>query len=108
LTGGLVLSGDTTVTLEIEPYLTSITENPEENRIKIWPNPVSESLNISIPASFANGTLEILNLQGVSLKKFYPGNQLQFEAQVHGIPTGIYLLKFVSKQNQIIQQFVKN
>lgn len=108
LSGTLTLNGDTTVTLKIEPYPTAVSDISGHSKLYIWPNPVSETLNVAIPTNYENGIIEILNLHGTSLKKFYPGNQLQFEAQVHDIPTGVYLLKFISKQNQTIQQFVKN
>jgi mannan endo-1,4-beta-mannosidase len=107
LSGTFVLSGDTTVTLKMEPYPTSVTGNPVLNKIKIWPNPASETLNIEIPADFANGTIEILNLQGTLLKKFYPGQQPHYKMQVHDIPAGIYFLKINTAQNIINQSFVK-
>ena len=108
LSGMLTLDGDTTVTLKIEPYPTSISVNQELDQIKIWPNPASEILNVTIPAYYADGTIEILNLQGTSMKKFYPGKEQQFEVSIRDIPAGIYLFQLISKQNQTIQQFVKN
>ena len=107
LSGLLTLNGDTIVTLKIEPYPTSVSENPELNKLRIWPNPVSETLNITIPTNYANGIVEILNLQGTSMKKIYPGNQLQFEIQVHDMPAGIYFLRLISTKNNLNQIFVK-
>ncbi len=64
LSGMLTLKSDTTVTLKMDPYPTPVSENPELNKLRIWPNPVSETLNGTIPANYANATIEILNLQG--------------------------------------------
>jgi hypothetical protein len=107
LSGSLFLSGDTTVTLSMEPYSTVITEKSELKNINIWPNPVSETLNITIPAGFAGGSIEILNLQGTSLKTFYPKHQEIFALSVKEIPSGIYLVKLISQKNYFIQRFVK-
>ena len=106
--GMLELYGDTTVTLKIEPYSTLVSENPESVKIKIWPNPASKTLKVKLPVSYNECTIEIQNLKGVSIKKFYPGNQAEYELPVSDIPAGIYLLKLITEQNQIIQTFVKN
>jgi len=107
LSGTLYLSGDTTVTLKMEPLGTAISENSELQKIKIWPNPVSGILNVNIPAGFVGSAVEILDLKGNSLKMFYPGNQQKFELPLHDIPAGIYLLKMISVTNQISRLFVK-
>ena len=107
LSGMLNLNGDTTVTLNIEPYPTSAKETHELNKISLWPNPTSETLNVKIPTGFAGGTIEILNLQGTILRIFYPKQHAVLSINVDGIPSGLYLLKLNSRQDHIIQRFVK-
>lgn len=107
LTGELYLSGDTTVTLLMQPYPTIVVENAELNKINIWPNPASHTLNIAIPTSYENGKIEILNLQGTVLKKFYPKQNQTFALSVKEIPAGIYILKLFSANRQINEIFVK-
>ncbi len=103
----LNLNGDTTVTLHIEQYPTFTDEIQELNKISLWPNPASETLNIKIPTGFAGGTIEILSLQGTILKIFYPKQNKILTMNVDGIPSGLYLLKINSQQDHIIQRFVK-
>ena len=107
LSGMLNLNGDTTVTLHIEQYPTFTDEIQELNKISLWPNPASETLNIKIPTGFAGGTIEILSLQGTILKIFYPKQNKILTMNVDGIPSGLYLLKINSQQDHIIQRFVK-
>jgi len=107
LTGNLYLSGDTTVTLKMEPLGTAISENSELQNFRIWPNPVSDILNIDIPAGYMGGTVEILDLKGNSIKMIYPVNQQKFEILLLDIPAGIFILKIVSGTNHINRLFVK-
>jgi uncharacterized membrane protein len=107
LSGTLYLSGDTTVTLKMEPLGTAIPENSELQNFRIWPNPVSDLLNIDIPADYMGSTVEILDLKGNSIKRFYAGQNQKVQIQVNNIPAGIYLLQIISHSNQINRLIVK-
>ena len=107
LSGSLILENDTTITLEMIPYLTSATNKSESGNIQIWPNPVSETLNLQMPPGFNANSIEIFDINGISVKKFIISQQQQFALEVHDLPQGIYLLKIVSSQNYINQLFIK-
>ena len=107
LLGSLYLNGDTTVTLIMEPYSTSISENPEFTKSRLWPNPATKTLNVNLSGNFLGGTIEIMDLQGTVIKKFSPGLQHKYQLSVSDIPAGTYLLRIVSQQNQTTQMFVK-
>ncbi len=108
LSGTIQLSGDSTVTLQMNPYTTNIIQNEDLNNLKIWPNPVTEVLNLQIPASYCGGFLEIVNLQGKTLKKIDRVQSLQIELWVNDIPRGIHFLRITSNQNQLNGLFIRN
>jgi len=108
LSGSLYLNNDTTVILQMEPYTTSINKKSELNEINLWPNPASEFLNVTIPNGVEQGVIEIIDLKGTSLKKFYPGKERQIELPIQEISAGIYFLKLISKHKSINQVFIKN
>lgn len=67
----------------------SVSESELENNIKIYPNPVSESLSISAP-NIALQTVEIFNLNGQILKTFCSD---LYSLPVGELASGMYLLK---------------
>jgi hypothetical protein len=57
--------------------------------------------------NFAQGSIEILNLQGVSLKKVQLEEGFQSEINVRDIPSGTYFLRFDESKSQVNQLFIK-
>ncbi len=108
LSGILYLAGDTIVNLTMVPYSTSISEKPEQDHFRIWPNPVSEILNVKIPPVFLNGSVEVIDLNGNVLKNQITGENLNLRISVNEIPPGIYILKLVLGENMVTRFFLKN
>ena len=95
-----VMSGTVNVLLS-----TSISEMQHSNFIKIFPNPVSNYLNISIDGKeFENSDIEIINTLGQIVLKVPFSKTID----VSRISMGIYSLKLLSKNSQIhYSRFVK-
>ncbi len=107
VSGTIYLTGDTTVNLTMVPYATPAITNKLGNGIKIWPNPVNDILYFEVPANFAGGTVEIFNLQGVSLKKVQLNEGIQSEINVSYIPSGMYFLRIDEAIKYVNQMFIK-
>jgi hypothetical protein len=107
VSGTLILNGDTTVNVTMVPYATPAITDELGSGFKIWPNPVNDFIYFEVPVNFTQGTVEILNLQGVSLKKVHLKEGFQFEINVRDIPSGMYLLRINESKNQINQLFLK-
>lgn len=106
IAGTLFLTGDTTVTLTLEPLGTSVNENQEINNFSIWPNPASHVLNVAVPRISESGTVEILDLKGNSIKKWNYLLSRKIELLINDIPAGIYIIRIISNKNQFNRQFV--
>lgn len=107
VSGTLVLAGDTTINVTMVPYATPAITDEIGNGFKIWPNPVNDFIYFEVPVNFTQGTAEILNLQGVSLKKVQLKEVYHSEINVSEIPSGMYLLKITDSKSQVNKLFIK-
>jgi len=107
ISGTLILAGDTTVNITMLPYATPAITDEIGSGFKAWPNPVNDFIYFEVPGNFAQGTVEILNLQGVSLKKVQFEKGFQSEINVSDIPSGMYFLKIDESKKQVNQLFIK-
>jgi len=93
-----------------------VPENPNRNvdrvethcnaSLRIYPNPVQNLLFIQFEDDFPL-QYEILDLQGRTVRSLQSARNGQ-SVDVSALPTGIYLLKFVIKNQIHVQKFVKN
>ncbi len=89
-------------------YIIGITENPDkEFFIKIFPNPTSDFITISINPLTGKSSDYIIELYDLLGKKLYTGTYRQNEIQLDMFtyPTGTYLLKVMMKGNKTLQNF---
>jgi len=107
ISGTLILAGDTTVNITMLPYATPAITDKIGSGFRIWPNPVNDFIYFEVPGNFAQGIVEILNLQGVSLKKVQFEKGFQSEINVGDIPSGMYFLKIDESKKQVNQLFIK-
>ncbi|HEY8896151.1 MAG TPA: T9SS type A sorting domain-containing protein, partial [Niastella sp.] len=80
-------------------------------KIAIYPNPVTNNVNISIPASWQNKALtcQLLNINGHVIKSFtiqQAGQTASFA--MTEIPTGMYFVKAISGKETSTQPIVKS
>tara|TARA_Y100000782_G_scaffold98497_1_gene112176 strand:- start:6338 stop:7036 length:699 start_codon:yes stop_codon:yes gene_type:complete len=99
---GIVTDCDDTI-----PYV-SVEEINTENGIKLWPNPVNNTLNIQV-----NTGLEALNIYNINGQLIKPINVSPTQNQsltidITDLPPGIYSLVGLSNQETIKAKFVKH
>lgn len=71
-----------------EALLTGVDETTDEH-LKIYPNPVTDQLNVQLPSGTYN-QLEITDLQGKTVMRFDTGIRT---LDVSALPKGVYLLR---------------
>ena len=97
------------VRLVRDAEITSLDEiNKEDNRIKIYPNPVKEVLNINnnIKNDIIN-KVQIYNQSGslVLSKKIESNSQIKIN--VEELSSGVYIVKLISSENISTTKFIK-
>jgi hypothetical protein len=92
--------------------ITSIDENTLEKDINLFPNPVSDIINLTM--NFENASdaqLEIFDAQGKIIANPSLGHKAQgehtFSINVSNLSNGLYLLKVTSGQSTITKRFIK-
>ena len=64
----------------------------ENIKISIFPNPTSSILNVDLSEIDENGTIEILNLQGISLDKKQFNSHSTVTFDLANFPQGLYFV----------------
>ena len=75
---------------------TGIVSQNKVDEINIYPNPVTEILNINVPLEFTDGELVLLNMFGQELQKKIISNKLT-EINLSNFESGSYFI-FIKKQ----------
>ena len=85
----------------------------EQIKSVIWPNPVENTLNITLNINYsANYLIELFDLKGVNLKQIFRGNLELGDSNINyrtdNLSSGIYLVKITSDNgiNKMIK-FIK-
>lgn len=85
-----------------DPVITNVT-TPKTNDIKIYPNPVSEVLNIE---TAKNENFEVLIFNSLGYKFIYRLNNSN-KLNISDLPNGMYFITVVSGGITITQKFIK-
>ncbi len=97
-TGLWVFELDETVSLE---------SNAESNTVQVWPNPVTEVLNVT-GTDFVQADYTVVNIQGtVVLKGYLHGNTGNTGIDVSGLVSGVYVLQLDAESTCINTRFVR-
>jgi len=90
---------------QMNSYWVGISENnlSEKISMSVLPNPMNTSATISIETDniINNGTLSIFNAFGKEVKRIENINTKQFVIRKENLPQGLYLLRFISTENDI-------
>jgi len=90
-----------------EEGTSSVAKRSKFNDIgSIWPNPATDYLNISIKDDTKIELLEIINLQGTSLKKLYRLDK-NLKIALKDIPEGVLFVKIQIADKIYVQPFIK-
>ena len=83
----------------------SCKEGEITSDIIVYPNPTKDILIIEF-SGINNGTIEITNIAGqiVFMERL---NDSRMEIKVSEYPVGMYILKFISEENETVAKFIK-
>ncbi|MCY7409604.1 MAG: T9SS type A sorting domain-containing protein, partial [Chitinophagales bacterium] len=85
--------------------LVSVNELSLDNALQIFPNPVTDQLNFSLPQK-SNGDFNIEIFNSMGEKVLQAKNKMSFN--VNFLSSGIYLLKLIAGENIYTQKIVKS
>ena len=90
-----------------ENLLLSINDNDLSQSIKIFPNPVNDVINLSIPNHITATKIEIADINGRIVKSIsYKG--IRNQINVSELSSGLYLLNIYSLNGKASKKFLKN
>ncbi|MDN3492291.1 T9SS type A sorting domain-containing protein [Winogradskyella bathintestinalis] len=78
----------------------------QDENFKISPNPSKNKLNIKLPRSSENMTLEVFDVLGKRIHKSVI-TKLEASVDVSGWKTGVYLVKVSDENNSQTKRFIK-
>lgn len=82
-----------------------------EERLEVYPNPVSEDLNIMFKSSESlTGTVTLLSVEGQEIEIFRDVNfkNLQMQVNMGDLPKGVYFIKISTDDGNITKKIVKS
>jgi hypothetical protein len=94
-----------------EVVMVRMMDEKEQVGLSIFPNPVSNELRVTIPASWQSKTISynVYNTAGTLMKQKISNNAGQTETlQVADLPTGIYFVKTANGNETAVQKFMKS
>lgn len=78
----------------------------ENNQLTVVPNPTNGHIRIGIPASSGDGVIELLSQTGRIVRSFSV-NSIDAALDITDMPSGIYILRFVTDDRILQQKVVK-
>lgn len=78
----------------------------QDNNFKISPNPSKDKLNIKLPSSLENITLEVFDVLGKRIHKSTI-TKLEASIDVSHWKTGVYLVKISNEKESQTKRFIK-
>ena len=86
----------------------SSTEAPQVQKLKLWPNPVTDILNIEfLPVSTSEISIQLIQLNGQLLMEQTMLETSSFSWNVAALKPGMYLLKIIKGEEVEIHRFIK-
>ncbi|MCB2208182.1 MAG: PKD domain-containing protein [Bacteroidetes bacterium] len=83
------------------------TETLAADRIKIYPNPANGKINIQLPAGHDYLNMEVINPNGRNMLSRKIDGDLNFSInEDKSLPGGIYLIRFITNNNQAVKKVV--
>ncbi len=102
---GMMTEGFQQPVLRVEPVapMTPVTTVYD---IRLAPNPTSAQLNVRFPAGLQDAVIwELFDLHGKSLQRRSLPDPSDHDIDLSAYPDGMYLLRFSSRQGQLLQTF---
>ena len=92
---------------EINSNIVQVQSKAIHQAIKIYPNPTTNVLNISLSNKNGDGILTIENLAGQVIQTIYPKSNL-LNLDVSSFPAQLYLIRYANENAVSISKFIKN
>jgi len=83
--------------------VTSISEGELSSKIKIYPNPVYNNLNIEYPSN----NIEEISIHNILGKQIFHSNDIEREIELDFLEKGIYILKIKTVNGMISKKIIK-
>lgn len=77
----------------------------KENNIAIYPNPVSNELNIQNLNGLVIKNMILYNIQGQAV---YKTSEIKQTLEVSFLPAGMYFIEITSESGRVVKKFIKN
>ena len=107
VSGEFYLVDDTIIDIQLEINSSGDVLLPDENEIRVWPNPFSDLLHCSFPASGSENSVIITDLVGNMVFSNIV-SELELNISLRDIPSGAYIVKIHSKYDDFRKLFFKN
>ena len=107
LSGEFYLSTDTIINLKPVQIPIGVEQVLNKNKIRIWPNPVSDFLYCSFPSAGSDNTVLISDLAGNTV--FYNIiDQFELKINLGIVPSGAYIIRIQSRNDDFRKLIFKN
>jgi beta-glucanase (GH16 family) len=83
---------------------TSSLTNADEAAFELHPNPVFNELFLNIPAGFIDGSVKIINIQGIEM---FNSNTVSDKVDVSNLGAGLYSIVLIKDDKMISKRFIK-
>lgn len=84
-----------------------ISNSPDQNNFRVFPNPVYDQLNIILPGYIENGYLILSDFTGSVVQKVNILNQNSLCLDMIPLSAGIYFIRIESEKSQLIYKIIK-
>ena len=90
------------------PSLSSTSFESKKLQLNLYPNPATETLNISLNYDVDNASAQIISLTGQIILQKNLINGIDFSFNVSDLSNGIYFLKVTGGSGNFVKKFIKN
>ena len=106
---GMADYGNQCVTSDtIYVYIGSVgMEGNSDSPLKIYPNPVQSFINIELQKSYAESTIEILDINGKQISKAHFEGKFYKLNSLETLTKGVYILHLQNEELNVLMRFVK-
>ncbi len=88
--------------------LGTINKLQAPNQLRIFPNPVSETIQVIIPSAVSADKLTLVDITGKTMyQTLFKNTEKQFSIQVNKLPKGMYLIIVQTTDGNMFSRFLK-
>ncbi len=91
----------------VEETIITKTNDLNENSFEIFPNPIQNEINISIPENENDVLVKLYNSQGIELLSKRSANQRSIRIDSSLLPAGAYFIQLKSDQESFVRKILK-